>query len=415
MMERMKRDTPSALIVESLRASPRSLRIAVVTETWPPEVNGVAMSMARIVEGLHARHHDVQLIRPRQGSGDGHDDRDSHEQVLTGSWPVPRYPHLRMGVPSKAALVQLWSLRRPDVVHIATEGPLGWSALQAARHIKLPVSSDFRTNFHAYGHHYGLGWLAKPILAYLRKFHNQADCTMVPTEALRKDLAARRFERLHVVGRGVDTDLFSPARRSAALRRQWDVRDDDAVALYVGRLAAEKNLATVLTAFESLRDAHGWIRLVLVGDGPIRAELEQRFPLAIFAGHRSGEDLAAHYASADLFLFPSQTETYGNVTTEAMASGLPVVAFDHAAAGQWIDSGRNGMLAADPRNEAFVAAASALGSDAARRAAMGAAARATALGMAWDGVVNRFEGVLLQAAEARRYDAPLLSRAASAA
>ena len=410
-MAGMKRDAPTALIALSQRARAGSLRIAVVTETWPPEVNGVAMSMARIVAGLHARHHDVQLIRPHQGSGDSHASA-LHEQVLTGSWPVPRYPHLRMGMPSKSTLVRLWSLRRPDVVHIATEGPLGWSALQAARHLELPVTSDFRTNFHAYGHHYGIGWLAKPILAYLRTFHNRASCTMVPTETLRSDLAARGFERLHVVGRGVDTALFSPARRCAALRRQWDAGDNDAVALYVGRLAAEKNLDTVLAAFEALRDTHGWRRLVLVGDGPLRAELEQRVPLAVFAGHRSGEDLAAHYASADLFLFPSLTETYGNVTTEAMASGLPVVAFDHAAAGQWIDSGRNGMLAADTNREAFVAAALAVGSDAAGRTALGSAAREIALGMAWNSVVTRFESILLQAAGARSYDAPLLARAA---
>lgn len=411
MMRVMPRDAASGLIIESLRATPRSLRIAAVTETWPPEVNGVAMSMARIVDGLLARHHDVQLIRPRQGSADTRAG-EPPDQVLTASWPVPRYPNLRMGVPSKSTLVHLWSLRRPDVVHIATEGPLGWSALQAARHLRLPVSSDFRTNFHAYGHHYGAGWLAKPILAYLRKFHNQAACTMVPTEALRGDLAARGFERLHVVGRGVDTELFSTTRRSAALRRQWGVGDEETVALYVGRLAAEKNLDTVMASFEALRDLHGWARLVLVGDGPQRAELERRAPFAIFAGHRSGEDLAAHYASSDLFLFPSLTETYGNVTTEAMASGLPVVAFDHAAAGQWIDDGFNGMLAADNRRESFVDAALALGRDSALRLAIGAAARETALGMAWPGVVARFESVLQQVAETRSTE---LLRAARAA
>jgi glycosyltransferase involved in cell wall biosynthesis len=411
MIGGMPRDAASGLIIESLRATPRALRIAAVTETWPPEVNGVAMSMARIVDGLLARHHDVQLIRPRQGRADGRTG-EPPDQVLTGSWPVPRYPNLRMGVPSKSTLVHLWSLRRPDVVHIATEGPLGWSALQAARHLKLPVSSDFRTNFHAYGHHYGAGWLAKPILAYLRKFHNQASCTMVPTEALRSDLTARGFERLHVVGRGVDTGLFASTRRSADLRRQWGVGDGERVALYVGRLAPEKNLDTVLSTFEALRDAHGWARLVLVGDGPQRAELERRAPSAIFAGHRSGEDLAAHYASADLFLFPSLTETYGNVTTEAMASGLPVVAFDHAAAGQWIDSGRNGVLANPMRNDAFVAAALALGGDAVRRAALGAAARETALGLAWSGVVARFEAIVLQVAEARHSELLRTPRAA---
>ena len=391
----MKRDAPTALIALSLRASPRSLRIAVVTETWPPEVNGVAMSMARIVEGLRARHHDLQLIRPRQGSGDSQYGA-SHEQVLTGSWPVPRYPHLRMGVPSKAALVQLWALRRPDVVHIATEGPLGWSALQAARRLQLPVTSDFRTNFHAYGQHYGIGWLAKPILAYLRKFHNRASCTMVPTEALRSDLAARCFERLHVVGRGVDTRQFDPAKRNAALRSAWGAGDDALVLAYVGRLAAEKNLDAVLAAFEALRAKRSHTKLLFVGDGPLRDTLRARCPQAIFAGHRSGDDLAAHYASADVFLFPSLTETFGNVTTEAMASGLPVVAFDSAAAGQLIAHGRNGLLASGTDLPAFVSAALPLAHDAALRASLGAAARETACRIDWRSVVIRFESIVSQ-------------------
>lgn len=399
MIRSMLRDPTSACATDSVGGGLPELRIAVVTETWPPEVNGVAMSIARIVEGLKARRHEVELIRPRQ-RGDGRGTEAGCGQLLTGSWPVPCYPQLRMGAPSKSRLVQRWAARRPDVVHIATEGPLGWSALRAARQLKLPVSSDFRTNFHAYGHHYRAGWLAAPILAYLRKFHNDASCTMVPTPALRDDLARRGFERLHVVGRGVDTAMFSPLRRNAALRRQWGAGGDEPVALYVGRLAAEKNLDCLVAAFEALRQQHGWRRLVLVGDGPLRSDLQRRLPHAVFAGHRSGVDLAAHYASADLFLFASLTETYGNVTPEAMASGLPVVAFDHAAAGQWIDSGRNGVLAADTRAVSFAAAALALGSDAAARAALGAAARETAIGMAWTSTVARFESVLLRAAQA---------------
>jgi glycosyltransferase involved in cell wall biosynthesis len=395
----------SAIVVDSLPPLRRSRRIAIVTETYPPEVNGVAMSVARIVDGLHRRQHELQLVRPRQAaatppSGSGGDPR--FEEVLTAGWPIPAYPELRMGAPSKRALVRLWSVQRPDVVHIATEGPLGWSALQAALHLKLPVTSDFRTNFHTYGRHYRIGWLARPISAYLRKFHNRAHATMVPTDALRSQLDAAGFQRLHVVGRGVDTRLFSPVRRSAELRRRWGAADADLVLAYVGRLAPEKNLDAVIEAHAAVRAALGdGVRLVFVGDGPLRNELRARCPDAVFAGLRSGEDLAAHYASADLFLFPSLTETFGNVTTEAMASGLPVVAFDSAAAGQLIRTGYNGVLAQDLRTPSFVAAAVALARDASGRAAMGPAARASAESFGWDSVVARFESVLCEAIDSQ--------------
>ena len=164
-----------------------------------------------------------------------------------------------MGLPAKRALEQLWTYRRPDVVHIVTEGPLGWSALQAALKLRIPAVSDFRTNFHAYSRHYGIGWLSKPILAYLRKFHNRTLCTMVPTEAMRADLAARGFCRLRVVARGVDTALFDPARRSEALRASWGARAADPVLLHVGRLAPEKNLSALLAAFDAVRK-HGAAR-----------------------------------------------------------------------------------------------------------------------------------------------------------
>lgn len=392
----MQRDAIDNLLIESLPAQPRSRRVAMVTETYPPEVNGVAMSMARLVNGLHERHHDVQLVRPQQTLAPGSAREARFDEVLTGGCPIPRYPHLRMGLPAKRTLVRLWSLRRPDAVHIATEGPLGWSALQAARHLQLPVTSDFRTNFHAYGQHYGIGWLTQPILAYLRKFHNRAHCTMVPTDALRNDLATRGFERLHVVGRGVDTRLFDPAKRNAALRRTWDAGDDDLVLAYIGRLAAEKNLDAVLAAHDALRVLRPNTKLLFVGDGPQRDALRARCPQAIFAGHRSGDDLAAHYASADVFLFPSLTETFGNVTTEAMASGLPVVAFDSAAAGQLIAHGRNGLLAAGADLPAFVRAALPLAHDATLRASLGAAARETACRIDWRSVVIRFESIVSQ-------------------
>jgi len=403
-----------SVIVDEIPATRRSLRLAVVTETYPPEVNGVASTLAQIVEGLHRRNHALQLVRPRQFDGEAPEQSRFHEVLMRGL-PIPRYPGLRMGLPSKGALARMWSLNRPDVVHIATEGPLGWSALQAARRLKLPVSTDFRTNFQAYSRHYGVGWLNKPIMAYLRKFHNLAHCTMVPTDAMRRDLQAYGFQRLHVVSRGVDAQRFDPSRRSAALRAQWGVQDDDLVVACVGRLAPEKNLDLLLTACDAIAQAQPRARLLLVGDGPLRAELQSRCPRAVFAGQRTGDDLAAHYASADLFLFSSVTESFGNVTTEAMASGLPVVAFHSAAAAQLIRPRDNGVTVPLGDPDAFVAAAVALANDPAQRRDIGQRARRSACELGWDAVVARFESVIvsLLAASGAPADA-LLGRVSAA-
>ena len=372
----------------------RSMRVAFVTETYPPEVNGVALTMARIVNGIAARSHEVQLVRPRQNSENTDQLTDRFHEVFTRGLPIPRYPDLRMGLPSKRALVRLWSHKRPDVVHIATEGPLGWSALQAARLLKLPVCSDFRTNFHAYSKHYGIGWLQRPIMGYLRKFHNRTQATMVPTEALRQELAASGFQRLSVVSRGVDVGLFNPKRRNEALRNHWGAAKDDFVALYVGRLAPEKNLDVLVASFASIKARRPNARFVVVGDGPARAELAQCMPDAVFTGQRRGDDLAAHYASADLFVFPSLTETFGNVTVEAMASGLPVLAFDHAAASELITSGENGLLIRFGNGAAFVDTAASLVGKRQWLQYMGESAHRRVAALDWDQVVLRFEQVL---------------------
>jgi glycosyltransferase involved in cell wall biosynthesis len=369
----------------------RYLRIAVVTETYPPEINGVAGSIARVVEGLRQRGHELQLIRPRQHRDDVAAVHPGFAEMLLRGLPIPRYPELKMGLPAKRSLMRRWSFERPDVVHLATEGPLGWSALQAARKLQLPVISEFRTNFHAYSQHYGVGWLRSPLLAYLRKFHNLCDATLTPSPDLCRELGQQRFERLHVVGRGVDTQRFDPARRSASLRAQWGVSDKDTVILCVGRLAPEKNLSLLVEAYESLRQQHAACRLVLVGDGPQRAALQARCPTAVFAGMRRGDDLATHFASADLFAFPSLTETFGNVVLEALASGLPVVAFDYAAAAQLLADQSAGRLVPLHDAERFRQAVVdlSLRPDALR--AQGSEARRIALTQSWGAIVQGLE------------------------
>ncbi len=411
---------PIELEVDELPTRQRHFRVAVVTETYPPEVNGVARSIACVVKGLQARDHAVQLLRPRQAGSDGHDGHGPQgDEVLMRGLPVPRYPHLRMGVVSKRTLMQLWAPRRPDVVHIATEGPMGWSALQAARQLKLPVVSEFRTNFHAYAQHYGIGWLRRPLLAYLRKFHNRCHSTMVPNATLAGELMAQGFRHVNVIARGVDTQLFDPSRRSEALREQWGAAPQDPVLLHVGRLAAEKNLQLLVELWPAVRRHHPRARLVLVGDGPARAELEQQLPGAIFAGMRHGDDLAAHYASGDLFVFPSVTETYGNVTPEALASGLPVLAYHYAAAALLVRSGVNGAtVPMGTPATAFADRALDLLSDRQRLAAMRVAAREGAESMGWDGIVQGIEQVYASAIDgtsvALRASAGLLAPAVRA-
>jgi glycosyltransferase involved in cell wall biosynthesis len=377
------------------------MHIAMVTETYPPEVNGVARTIGLMADGLRAHGHTIQLVRPRQNAADAPQAADGYEELLRPGIPIPRYTQLKMGAPSGRALEAAWRARRPDVVHIATEGPLGWSALGAARRLGLPVASDFHTNFHAYSRHYGAAWLARPVAAWLRRFHNRCDCTMVPTDEMAKDLARLGFERLRVVGRGVNAQTFSPERRRPALRMQWGADEATPVALCVSRFAPEKNFPLVLEAYHAMRAANPAVKLVLVGDGPMLAELRRAHTGSVIAGRLVNGELSAHYASADVFLFPSESETFGNVTLEAMASGLAVVAYRYAAARRHLEHERSALLAETGDRAGFIAQAVRLARDPALGRALGQAARAAALPISWERITRDFESVLAATAAPR--------------
>lgn len=383
------------------------MRVALVTETFPPEVNGVAMTLGRLADGLRQRGHQLHLVRPRQQRGEQPALTADLRELLVDSLPLPRYPGLRIGLPAHGALRKAWREQRPDIVHVATEGPLGWSALTVARRLDLPVSSSFHTNFDAYSSHYGIGWLRGGIERYLRRFHNRSQVTLVPTQQIARRLASADFRNLQVMARGVDTQLFNPRRRSTALRRQWGADAATLVVAMVGRLAAEKNLMLAVAAFDALHRTYPNSRLLFVGDGPQKSALAARHPEYIFAGMRHGEDLAAHYASADIFLLPSLTETYGNVTLEAMASGLGVVAFASAAALELIDDGRNGLLAPPGDEQSFIHAAIALAVDSGLLARLRLRAPARVARLDWDTIHDSFAGLLenLVLTHARRQSA----------
>lgn len=366
------------------------LHVAVVTETYPPEINGVALTLEHLVGGLLDRGHRVHLVRPRQHPRQAPGEAPRFTETLTPGLPIPGYPGLRFGLPARRTLTRLWLQNPPDIVHIATEGPLGAAAASTASALGLPVSSGFHTNFDTYSRHYHFGWLRGMVTGYLRRFHNRTDLTLVPTGELARDLVRDGYRNVEVLARGVDTRLFNPDRRSRELRQSWNATDATLIVAYVGRLAAEKNLSLVTDAFAAIAASHTDAKLLFVGDGPSLPALKRRHPQHLYAGLRRGEDLAAHYASADLFLFPSLTETFGNVVPEALASGLGVIAFDCAAAADLIKDGLNGRNVPAADRRAFVAAATDLASDSGQLTDLRRRAAASIAHMNWAQIHDRF-------------------------
>lgn len=374
------------------------MHYAIVTETYPPEVNGVALTVRELEHGLRARGHVVDLWRPRQGPADS---VCAHETLVRGL-PLPRYPGLRFGMPDVAALRRAWRNARPDALYIATEGPLGWAALRVARGLRIPVVTGLHTRFDRYMRDYGVAWLSGPALAWMRRFHNRANATLVPTRELHAFLQARGFRGVVRLPRAVDAELFDSGKRDDALRAQWGVGPDALVAIHVGRIAAEKNLDLAVRAFRAVQVQRPDARFVWVGDGPAREALARDNSDFIFCGVHRGDALARHFASGDLFVFPSRSETFGNVTLEAMASGVPTVAFDTGAAREFLSDGVHGRAVVDGNADAFVEAVVRIATDDAARIAMGRAARASVAHLRLAQVASDLDAVLLGLVDARR-------------
>jgi len=375
-----------------------ALHIALITETFLPEINGVANTLSHLSDGLRARNHLVEVVRPRQT--EDANQRSTPTLMLCRGWPLPGYPGLQWGMTSTHRLTRRWQQQRPDVVYIATEGPLGLCALRVARRLGIAVVSGFHTNFQQYFNQYGLTFFSRALTRYLRWFHNRSSLTLVPSASQRLELTRRHFERLELLARGVDSQLFSPSRRQMSLRQSWGLRENDIALLHVGRLAPEKNLGALKRCLDALQARYPARRfkLIVVGDGQKRAALEASLPEAVFCGVQCAEALANHYASADVFLFPSLSETFGNVVLEAQASGLGVVAYDEAAAGQHIRHGYNGVLAMPGDEYAWLEAACWLLEDPETLRTIRLNARRHASRQSWQGIIEQFEGHLLRAA-----------------
>ena len=373
------------------------MRIGIVSETYPPEINGVALTVHSLAAGMAARGHSIDLIRPRQSQP--HHDEPGIEVLSVRGGALPRYPGLHFGLPASRTLRQHWLQQRPDAIYVATEGPLGWSAMRTAVQLGIPVSSGFHTRFDSYANHYGIGLLTPLVRGYLRRFHQRAAATLVPTDALAQELHAMGISNARLLRRAVDTQLFHPSRRDDALRASWGVDAATPVVLYVGRIAPEKNLALAVQAFRAIQQRVPKARYVWIGDGPARGALEAAHPDFIFAGVQRDVALARHIASADLFPFPSLSETFGNVILEALAAGLPVVAYAEGAAREHLIDGVNGYCVESGNASAFIDAATRLASNPGLIRHMGRAAHVGVAGLSPEAVIRDFENLLRDMAE----------------
>ena len=381
--------------------------VCIVTETYCPEINGVAITLSRLVDGLRARGNRVSVVHPRQRNEESPSGKLNHQSddIQVRGLPLPGYHGLQFGMPARRLLKQAWSSHCPAAVYVATEGPLGWSAVRTAQGMGIPVLSGFHTNFHYYCEHYGVGWLQHVALRYLRWFHNQTERTLVSNEELRVQLESVGFVNVGIIERGVDSQLFTPQRRCTELRREWGLAENDLALIYVGRIAAEKNLAVAVEAYRAIKRFNDRIKFVLVGDGPLRQSLQKENSDLIFAGTRMGGELGKYYASADVFLFPSETETFGNVTLEAMASSLAVVAYNYACAKLHIIDRETGILVQFGDANSFVGSACALARDSQLIARVRRQGRQYVSYLGWDRVVERFEALLLNAKRQGRGEA----------
>jgi glycosyltransferase involved in cell wall biosynthesis len=358
------------------------MRVALICETFVPHVNGVAATICRILEHLQAEGHEALLFAP-QGAPASY---AGTEIVPLSALPLPLYPELVV-TPPQFGITQRLRRFQPDVVHVVGPVVLGAIAPVVGHNLRVPLISSYHTDFGAYTRHYGFGGLSSLVNFYLRWIHNRSRLTLCPSTATLRSLRLLGFRRLKLWGRGVDTQRFHPEHRSDAWREAVGAQPDETLLLYVGRLAKEKRVELLAEALDGVDK----VRLVLVGDGPARAELQQRLAgLPVhFTGYLRGHELAVAYASADVFLFPSDTDTFGQVIQEAMASGLPVIGARSGGAPDMVRDSQTGRLFAPGDVGELQACLRAVVHQPDARRAMGQAGRAAAERHSWAVVMDQ--------------------------
>lgn len=373
-------------------------RVALFTGAYNHIADGVSLTLNRLVDYLERRGTKVRVFAPTVD-----DPPVDHHGTLVPvpSFRAPGRPDYRVSLGLSPSVRRQLEAFRPTLFHIATPDLLGYQALQLAQDWDVPVVSSYHTHFSSYLKYYHLSFLEGMLWTYLRHFYQQCKHVYVPSPSIADELRAHGItDGIRLWPRGVETDTFNPSHRSMAWRRHLGIGDDEVVVSFVSRLVWEKGLdvyADVIARLEAAQIPH---RSLIVGDGPARRELEAQLPNTLFTGYLSGDALARAYASSDVFLFPSDTETFGNVVTEAMASGLPTVCANAGGSADHVEHGTTGYLAPAGDADAFFDATAHLVTDAALRQRMGAAARERAEAYDWEEVLGRMH---------RYYDEILLS------
>ncbi|MGN9808261.1 glycosyltransferase family 4 protein [Micromonospora sp. BQ11] len=363
------------------------MRIAIVTESFPPDVNGVAHSVVRAAEHLVARGHEPVVIAPAPPGPRRRDtDRHPYPVIRIPSVPLPRYQGFRLGVPTPARLTGALLSHAPDVVHLASPFVLGARAATLAARHGLPTVAVYQTDVASYARAYRVGWGEAAAWRRLREIHNSAQRTLAPSTRAAADLIANGVQRIWLWRRGVDAERFHPTRRCDELRRTLAPAGELLVG-YVGRLAPEKRVG-LLGPISRLPG----VRVVVAGDGPDRRQLERSLPEVRFLGVRHGDDLARLYASLDVFVHTGPHETFGQTIQEALASGVPVVAPASGGPVDLVESGVTGLLVPPDDGAALAAAVAELGGDQPRRLAYGLAARAAVSRRSWTAVGDELIG-----------------------
>jgi phosphatidylinositol alpha 1,6-mannosyltransferase len=357
------------------------MRIAIVTESFLPTVNGVTNSVARVTEQLEAGGHEVLIIAPGKGPS-----RFSRSAVVrTAAVPLPGYQGIPIGMPTASTFADLAGFD-PDVVHIGGPVALGAWGLSAARRLGVPSVALYQTDFPRFARHYGIGAVEGMAWRWLRRIHSMAEVTLAPSSAAAWDLRRNGVPRVRIWGRGVDLDRFAPGRRDEGLRATL-APDGRQLVGYVGRLAPEKDVG-LLSALRGVQGA----RLVVVGDGPDRERLERAMPGAIFTGYKGGTELARLFASLDVFVHTGPHETFCQTIQESLASGVPVVAPAIGGPLDLVTHGHNGLLYRPGDRRGLRRAVEGLVRDPAGRQAMAAAARPGVSGRTWAALTDQLLG-----------------------
>lgn len=360
------------------------MRIALLTETFLPDINGVAMTMGVVAQKLSDMGHHVVVVCPKNKKREISSTAQSYIIEEVFGIPIPNYPEAKIGLAMASHIEKIIQEHSIDAIYLATEGPLYFAGLKAAKRQNKIVVSGFHTHFEEYCEHFKLGFIKNTVTKHLARLHNKTKHTLVPSEHSLNKIQKLGINNGKIFTRGVNTNLYSPHKKDLHFRQQvLKSKPEDIVLLTTGRLSPEKNL---LILKEIAQQPH--TKLVFVGDGPFYKTLLKQFPKAIFTKFLTGEQLAKSYASADVFLFPSLTETFGNVALEAAASELPIVGFNTGALNMMFTHQKNAIISHSKQE--FIQGVNTLIENHEMRTEIGKAAREVAIQHPWDNAITQF-------------------------